>query len=411
MSLPAHLEALRDEALRTSCESWAIRMRWKLARGIDRSGPCPACGGEDRFAIHTRKDTFNCRVCGIKGHGVIDLVMAVDDVDFTRACEIVTGRSAAEPVDEAKAEANRRRNEADAAARERAAEEYRENARKLAYKIWRRSYGGISWVAPQSDPVVTYLRRRGIDFHRGDDANFPVSTIRLYAIDAHPWTEMRGSMRVTVHTGPAMIAAVQRPDGTFGAVHQTWLDPAQPKGKLVLPLDDDGKERPSKKVLGVKKGGAIRLFTPSEPRRIVMGEGIETTLTALAHNFEPETAYWAGVDLGNMAGRAARGETGGQIWDQPDLDDFVDPRSGALRQPLGVPDCFLPPDWCEELVYLCDSDDPQNHTEEKVIRGLRRALRLRQAARHENSALPPLSVSYVEPIGDGKDLNDLVRVA
>jgi hypothetical protein len=130
-------------------------------------------------------------------------------------------------------------------------------------------------------------------------------------------------------------------------------------------------------------------------KRIVMGEGIETTLTALAHNFEPETAYWAGVDLGNMAGRAARAETGGQLWDQPDLDDL---------------DCFLPPDWCEELVYLCDSDEASNHTEEKVIRGLRRALILRERAREANAALPALTVSYVPPLGDGKDLNDLVRV-
>ena len=61
-----------------------------------------------------------------------------------------------------------------------------------------------------------------------------------------------------------------------------------------------------KKVIGSKKGGAIRLFTPKPAHRIVMGEGIETTLTAAAHAFEFDTAYWAGVDLGNMAGRAAR---------------------------------------------------------------------------------------------------------
>jgi hypothetical protein len=47
-------------------------------------------------------------------------------------------------------------------------------------------------------------------------------------------------------------------------VHQTWLDPAQPNGKLVLPPAADGSERPSKKVIGSKKGGiSIRLFTPA----------------------------------------------------------------------------------------------------------------------------------------------------
>jgi hypothetical protein len=253
--------------------------------------------------------------------------------------------------------------------------------------------------------VPTYLALRGIDLDTTEDARMQRAQLQLRQFLAHPWSERQGDVRVTVHSGPAMIAAVQRPDGSFGAVHQTWLDLDQPKGKVVLPADPGGRPRPGKKVLGVKKGGAIRLYTPGphagsgqgqpRARRIVMGEGIETTLTALAHNFEPETAYWAGVDLGNMAGRAARAESGGQIWDMPDLEDR---------------DCFLPPDWCEELVYLCDSDEADNHTEDKVIRGLRRALQLREAARQESAGLPPLSVSYVEPIGDGCDLNDLVRV-
>ena len=96
-----------------------------------------------------------------------------------------------------------------------------------------------------------------------------------------------------------------------------------------------------------------------------------------------------------MAGRAARSVTGGQIWDRPDLDDR---------------DSFTPPGWCEELIYLCDSDEAETHTEEKVIRGLRRALALREEARERGDDLPPLAVSYVPPLGGGRDLNDLVRV-
>jgi hypothetical protein len=41
-----------------------------------------------------------------------------------------------------------------------------------------------------------------------------------------------------------------------------------------------------------------------------------------------------------------------------------------------------------------------------VIRGLRRAMKLREV----EAGLPRLTVSYVPPIGDGQDLNDLVRV-
>ena len=159
----------------------------------------------------------------------------------------------------------------------------------------------------------------------------------------------------------------------------------------MLPPAADGSERAIKKVIGSKKGGTIRLFTPDGVRRIVMGEGIETTLTALAHAFEPETAYWAGVDLGNMAGKAARSLSGGQIWDQPDLNDV---------------NCFVPPDWCEELVYLCDEAE----TLPEIIRGLARAVTLRDQAREANPLLPVLTARCVEPIGGGKDMNDLVRV-
>lgn len=405
MSLPVHLETLKQEALRTSCLSWAIRKRWKLAAvGIDRAGPCPSCGGTDRFSIHSAKDIFNCRRCGINGHGVIDLVMATESVDFKRACEIITGRSAAEPIDEAKAERIRLQNEAEAEKRDAIEAQRRQEAIERAGKILKRGFP-VRWD-DGADPVVTYLRGRGIAF---DIWWHP----KLGVIPSHPWVEKQGNVWVTIYEGPAMIAGIRRPDGSIGAVHQTWLDPSTSSGKAVLPPTAEGQERAVKKVVGSKKGGAIHLYTPRAlsdwptrdrpigqplrgPRRIVMGEGIETTLTAMAHNFEEGTAYWAGVDLGNMAGRDARDADGGHLWDQPDLDDR---------------DCFIPPDWCEELVYLCDGDDARNHTEEKCIRGLRRALMLRERARHENGDLPALTVSYVPPLGEGKDLNDLVRVA
>ncbi|MGV3651043.1 MAG: primase-helicase zinc-binding domain-containing protein, partial [Devosia sp.] len=94
MSLRPELEALKAEALATSCIGWATRKRWKLSPGLDRAGPCPVCGGTDRFAIHTGKDTFNCRKCGLSGHGVIDLVVKTEHVEFVPACEIITGRKA-----------------------------------------------------------------------------------------------------------------------------------------------------------------------------------------------------------------------------------------------------------------------------------------------------------------------------
>ena len=391
MSLPPELEALRDEAMRTTCEAWAKRKGWKLAPGVDRAGPCPVCGGTDRFAIHTKKNTFLCRGCGMTGGGVIDLVIKTENVQFVGACEIITGRKASEPLDPERARQIAAQNTADEQRRAGEAARYREQARKDGFRIFSEAKANRG-----RDYLAQYLALRGIGFGHIAAVLPPGVSVKLWEHPHLPLVESIGGQWVTVHTGPAMVAAVQQPDGHFGASHATWLDVEKPKGKVVLGNHPDtGKPIATKKVRGAKKGGAIRLYTPEKPRRIVMGEGIETTLTALAHNFEPDTAYWAGVDLGNMAGRAARDADGHIQHGLPDLDDM---------------DCFLPPDWAEELIYLCDSDEAATRTVEKVTRGLMRAQAWRERRLQENPALSVLDCAFVEPIGDGKDLNDLVRV-
>jgi CHC2 zinc finger len=71
----------------------------KLAGRFDRSGPCPVCGGRDRFAIHLRKQCFNCRGCGAHGD-VIALAMFLDGCDFRAAVETLTGERAGRPPSE-----------------------------------------------------------------------------------------------------------------------------------------------------------------------------------------------------------------------------------------------------------------------------------------------------------------------
>jgi putative DNA primase/helicase len=63
----------------------------KLKRaGAERVGPCPRCGGVDRFAINVAKQIFNCRGCGAGGD-VIDLVMFLDGCDFVHAGTTLAG--------------------------------------------------------------------------------------------------------------------------------------------------------------------------------------------------------------------------------------------------------------------------------------------------------------------------------
>ena len=386
MSLPDNLVALRDEAMQTSCESWAIRNRWKLAPGIDRAGPCPSCGGNDRFSLHTKQDTFNCRGCGIAGRGVIKLVMETQGVDFKTACEIITGRAADAPIDPVKAAEIAAKNAETDRQRQIEGDRYREQARRDGYEIWKNCSKG-----DQRRAVLDYLQIRGL-ITSDLMAHFAEIGLRQHYL---PFLAKLKSGWREIHTGPVMAAAVQLPDGRFGAVHQTWLDLARPKGKVDLVHPETEEALPAKKVRGTKKGGAIRLLTPPGATRIIMGEGIESTLTPLAHNYEPGTAYWAGVDLGNMAGKARRDAENKQLHDLPDLDDV---------------ECFLPPDWCTHLIYLGETDAPENHTTEKLIRGLVRAQHMRRQAQKTNPALPDLVTDFVEPPESGGDINDLVRV-
>lgn len=390
MTLSPELVAIRDRALAAiTCDQWAAQQGWPLRRsGTELTGACPKCGGTDRFSINIRMNVWNCRGCGLGGD-VIFLVMHTENVRFSDACERITGDRASTPVgaDElARLEAKRL---ADQAAQERTAAEYRERARREARSIWEKS-SRIAGIETEPAGVAAYLRLRGlaggtIDFSNPEWAADLQLPIRHQPQRAY-WHEGR-----VLHSGPAMIAAIQLPDGRFAGVHQTWLDLDQPKGKLVLP-PVNGKDLPAKKVLGIKKGCAIRLVTPQGANRLVMGEGIETTMTAVVFAREERTAYWAGVDRGNMSGKAARNAAGGMVHDQPDMADL---------------ECFQPPDWVEELVYVCDGDEAAQHTVDKVKRGLRRAKRRRDMARAAGADMAPLSIKMVPPGAAGSDLNSL----
>jgi hypothetical protein len=59
-------------------------------------GPCPACGGNDRFGVNVIKNIWNCRQCA-KGGDVIELVRHVLRCSFIEAREFVAGDRLAQP--------------------------------------------------------------------------------------------------------------------------------------------------------------------------------------------------------------------------------------------------------------------------------------------------------------------------
>lgn len=287
------------------------------AVGLKRSGrelvgPCPGCGGTDRFSISEAKRVWNCGHMGGAGGDVIALVGHVrgldpkDGGDFVRICEEITGAPPPERAGEESAEARatrearmaaRARETAEAAERrEREAETYRDAEIRRALEIWDegRAIAGTHAAA--------YLAARGI---------CSIAGLRLRFVERVGYfvrPELgRGFVRIC--EVPAMVAAIVDGDGRFRGIHITHLDPVEPcKATIVHP--DTGELQPAKKIRGSVHGGVIRLSGPvAAPRRLVCGEGIETTLSVrdaeiAAGRAPADTAWWAGISLGNIGGKA-----------------------------------------------------------------------------------------------------------
>jgi hypothetical protein len=89
---------------------------------------------------------------------------------------------------------------------------------------------------------------------------------------------------------PAMVARVDAPDGSFAAIHRTWLDPS---------TGDKAKVEPNRAMLGPQLHGAIRLFDNRANNELLVAEGIETALAAGEIN-RWQRSVWAAVSTSGL---------------------------------------------------------------------------------------------------------------
>ena len=61
--------------------------------GGEWAGPCPICGGQDRFHIQPDQDWWICRGCQPKGGDTIDLVKRLYNVNTMEALDMILGKS------------------------------------------------------------------------------------------------------------------------------------------------------------------------------------------------------------------------------------------------------------------------------------------------------------------------------
>jgi len=230
----------------------------EFLRGKKKPGPCPACGGTDRFFFDNRTGhgDFYCRHCDA-GDG-FDLLQRVHRCDFTEARRRVMEAAGLSDSDQhADKPAFHVKQAADTTLRDWST---------TAESIWRRTLplrGSIGQV---------YLEHRGCMLPPKD------SHLRFLApTDKYP---------------PSLCAAVS--DARTAkpiSLHFTRLA-ADGHGKA-------GTERDKLLLAGHrKKGGVIRLW-PDEAVTygLALAEGIESALAA-AHLFAP---VWAAIDASNMA--------------------------------------------------------------------------------------------------------------
>jgi hypothetical protein len=200
-----------------------------------RCGPCPVCGGRDRFAVHPQKRAFNCRGCGASGGSAIDLVAFLDGLDIRRDFCAIVERILAEAAND---EYEELPGDTDG--------DHRQRGKALS--LWRRRQPIQNTIAE------SYLQRRGIVGPLpGTLAFLPPSK---------------------VHHHPKLIAAFSLCDGTpISAVHLTLLA-ADGSGKAAV-------EKP-KIVVGRPLGRPIVLAPPNDLLGLAITEGIEDALSAHA---------------------------------------------------------------------------------------------------------------------------------
>lgn len=201
-----------------------------------KHGPCPMCGGTDRFRFDDKegRGTYYCSGCGA-GDGLA-LAMGITGKGFNEMLEEVNQLAGGMPAGEVKSAQD--------------VESVRRSIKRIVSGSKQIAVGDEAW---------RYLQRRGIPL--------------LPNVRCHPSLAYYNERGEKLGEFAAMIAAVVNKAGEGVALHRTYLNDGR---KADVP-----EAKKLTKTVGPMSGGAIRLFKPSGG---VLGiaEGIETACAATA---------------------------------------------------------------------------------------------------------------------------------
>ena len=259
-----------DYAARIEAVKQRAHGRWSeilAGEGVDerilkhRNGPCPLCGGTDRFQYTDKfgEGNYHCRQCGPGGG--FKLLQAINGVDFNTVLRNVERALGVLP---ASVPANTPAHTGEPSA---------DRMRKLVQRIW-----GEARPVTAGDEVDRYLGGRGLAL--------PVypAVLRFHPALGYYEKDGAGKSRKCAEY-PAMLACIQGADGHAVTLHRTYLKDG---AKL--------KAADAKKVLSAGiNGAAVRLFEPTH--ELAVCEGIETGIALHLATAKP---VWAGISAGNL---------------------------------------------------------------------------------------------------------------
>lgn len=232
----------------------------------NRHGPCPACGGRDRYRFDDRdgRGTFYCSHCGA-GDG-FKLLQLVHNWDFPTTCRELTqaaGLEAEEPLHQQPPQ--RRSN-------------FQRHQPAAATPTWRvRALRRSTCSVADVDDVRIYMTSRGV---------WPVPP--GCSLRAHPLAECYDCGKL-IGRYPALIADVDDIEGDLVTCHITYV----PGGRKL-----EGTPRKLLSRTTDRVSCCARLM-PADGNVLAIAEGIETALAA--HLLHPDVPVWAALNASLLA--------------------------------------------------------------------------------------------------------------